>query len=319
MQFYPNQSNDVKPSFSYYSYRFSNTGTTYVPASFNLAKVVPILRESSKYLMTVAKLSVSTNTVPRMYSYINSYDTGNTDVNQTIWSIALNYNGKFVNQFIEHSPQGTYQIPSPLSAFNRYQDLSPTYQPYYKIDSIQHWIGMLNTALSSAFTQLQGFVAPALNTTTAPQFVFDRTTGFIDLQADQAFYGPQVGTPVQVFMSANLKTITRNYDYYENLALGDYFQFIFRNEAGDTTNTWSRQECPQLDELSNSFVELAVSSSNMGIRPTYADGNSDIGVENQTNAQSLTQSRSLITSFSVQDTPQGNSQRIRTTYTPQKC
>ena len=319
MQMYPGQGSEVKPSYNYYAYKFSNTGNSYVPASFNLAKVVPILRESNKYVMTVAKLTVSTNTIPRMYSYINSFDVGNTDPNQTIWSLALNYNGKFVNNFIEHVPQtqNNGQVPPPLTAINRYQDLSQQYQRYYGIDSIQHWIDMMNTCLTTTFTQLQAFVAPALATTTAPQFVFDRTTGFIDLVADINFYGPQVATPVEIFMSANLKTMMRNYNYFEETSLGDYFKFIMRNEAGDTTNTYCRQECEQLDQLSNSFVELAVSSSNMGVRPSYSDGSSDIGEINQTNQQSLTQSRSLITSFSVQETPQGNSQRIRTTYVPQ--
>jgi hypothetical protein len=316
MQMYPNQGLEVKPSYNYYAFKYTNTGTSYDNASFNLAKVVPILRESNKYVMTVAKLSVSTNAIPRLYSYINSYFTGNTDPNQTIWAVALNYGGKFVNVFIEHVPQGDYQVPVNLGPSNLYQDLSPTYQPYYKIDSIQHFIDMVNTALTSAFTQLAAFVSPALASTTAPQFIFDRDTGFIDLQADYNFYGPQVATPVQVYMNPNLKALLRNYNYYENIQLGGYFQFIFRNENGNTTNTFCRQECVNLDGLSLAFAELSVSSSSMGVRPTYADGNSDIGQVNQVNAQSLTQSRSLITSFSVQEDPAGNAQRIRTTYTP---
>jgi hypothetical protein len=316
MQYFPNQVNLVKPSFSYYSFKYTNTGQTYENASYNLAKVFPVLRHSNKYLMSVVKLTVSTNAIPRMYSYINSFLTGNVDPNQTIWSVGLNYGGKFVDVFIEHVSQGSYAVPNNLSASNPYQDLSPTYQPYYKIDSIQHFVDMMNTALTSAFTQLQGYVAPALAGTTAPQFIFNRDTGFIDLQADYNFYGPQVGTPVQVFMNPNLKAIMRNYNYYENLALGGFFQFLFRNEDGDTTNTYCRQECVQLDQFSNAFVELAVSSSSMGVKPTFSDGGADIGQENQIEAQSLTQSRSLITSFSVQEDPSANSQRIRTTYVP---
>jgi hypothetical protein len=316
MSYFPNQVNEVKPQFNYYAYRFSNTSSVYVPASFNLAKTVPVLRESNKYLMTVAKLSVSTNTVPRMYSYIQSYDVGNTDPNVTIWNVALNYNGKFVNQPIIHVPQGDYLQPPNLTANNRYQDLSPQYQQYYKIDSIQHFVDMMNTALTSAFTQLQGFVSPALNTTTAPYFLFNRSTGFIDLVADYNFYNPNLTTPVLIYMDPNLKSIMRNYNYYEDTQLGDYFQFIMRNEPGDTTNTYCRQECEQLNQFSTAMVELAVSSSNMGIRPTYQDGAAQIGVENQTNAQSLTTSRSLITSFSVQETPASNDNRIILTYTP---
>jgi hypothetical protein len=251
-----------------------------------------------------------------MYSYIQSFDTGNTNPNTTIWNVALSYNGKFVNTPIIHVPQGDFQQPPNLSALNRYQDLSPQFQQYYKIDSIQHFINMVNTALTTAFTELQGFVAPALNTTTAPFFQFNRTTGFIDLIADFNFYNPTLTTPVLVFMDPNFKSIMRNYEYYEETQLAGYFQFVMRNETGDTTNTYCRQECVQLDQFSNAYCELAVSSSNMGVRPSYQDGISQIGVENQVNSQSLTASRTLITSFSVQEDPNGNSQRIRTSYVP---
>ena len=316
MSYFPNQVNSVKPAFNYYSFKNTNTSSVYQPASYNLAKTVPILRESSKYIMTVAKLTISSNSIPRMYSYIQSYDVGNTNPNVTIWNIALSYNGKFVNSPIIHVPQGDYQVPSNLSPLNRYQDLTPQFQQYYKIDSIQHFVDMMNTALGTAFTELQAFVAPALAGTTAPQFVFNRDTGFIDLVADYTFYNPTVTTPVLVYMDPNLKSIMRNYNYYEDTQLGGYFQFIMRNEVGDTANTYCRQECVQLDQFSNAFCELAVSSSNMGVRPTYQDGIAPVGVENQVNAQSLTTSRALITSFSVQDDPSGNAQRIRTTYVP---
>jgi hypothetical protein len=316
--FQPNSKTDFKPSLYYYSLKVSNYGNTLLPASFNLAKISPILRNSSKYLVSVQKLTVSTNTIPRLYSYIQSYPQGNTDPNQTIWNVGLNYNGKFVNVPIEHVAQGDYPPPQPLSAVNQYQSFAGTNQLYYKIDSITHFVNnMLNVALQNAFTQLQGFVAPALNTTTAPQFVFNRTTGFIDLQADYNFYGPQVTTPVQVFMDSNLKSIMRNYNYFETTSLGDYYQFIMTNETGDTTNTYCRQETQQLDMMSTAFNELVVSSASIGIRPVLTDGSADVGQISQVNAQNTTSSQNLLTSFSVLEDSNANLQRMKISYVAQ--
>jgi hypothetical protein len=314
----PKNNYDFKPSYHYYSFRTSNYGSVLIPASFNLAKVNPILRNSNKYVMSVQKLTVSTNTIPRLYSYIQSYYQGNTDPNQTIWNVALSYNGKFVNVPIEHVPQIDLPTPEPFTADNPYQNLSGDYQLYYKIDSIIHFVNsMLNVALQSAFTQLQGFVAPALAGTTAPQFVFNRDTGFVDLIADYNYYGPQVGTPVQVFMDSNLKGIMRNYNYFEQTLLADYYQFIFTNKSGDTTNTYCEQEVVQLDQFSLAFNELIVSSASIGIRPTLSDGSADVGQIDPVNAQNTTTSQSLITSFSVLEDANANLQRIKISYVPQ--
>jgi hypothetical protein len=311
-------SNKPKSSYYYYSFRTSNYGNTLIPASFNLAKINPILRDSSKYLMSVEKLTVSTTTIPRLYSYIQSFFQGNTNPNQTIWNVAISYNGKFINVPIIHISSGDYNLPLPLSINNPFQDLSSQYQAYYKIDSINHFINnMVNVALTNAFTQLQAFVAPALNTTTAPQFVFNRDLGVIDLQADYNFYGPQVATPVTVYMDSNLKSIMRNFEYFENTLLGDYYSFVMRNIPGDTTNTYCKQETQQLDMLSLAFNELIVSSASMGIRPTLTDGSADVGQLDPVNSQNTTASQSLITSFSVLEDSSANLQRIKISYVPQ--
>ena len=98
------------------------------------------------YFVAIARFSIQTGgTLP---VFIPAIQTGQGDVNKTVYIITLTYNGVSGTGTIEHVPQPTAQVPSvPTTS----QDLTTD---YYYIYNYQDWIGMVNTAFQTAFSNL---------------------------------------------------------------------------------------------------------------------------------------------------------------------
>ena len=98
------------------------------------------------YFVAIARFSIQTGgTLP---VFIPAIQTGQGDVNKTVYIITLTYNGVSGTGTIAHVPQPTAQVPSvPTTS----QDLTTD---YYYIYNYQDWIGMVNTAFQTAFSNL---------------------------------------------------------------------------------------------------------------------------------------------------------------------
>ena len=115
--------------------------------SFGETRTQPFLDGTAEdYFVAIARFSIQTGGA--LPVFIPAIQTGQSNVNQTVYIITLVYNGASGTGTIMHVPQPTAQLPS---APTTVQDFSTD---YYYIYNYQDWIGMVNTAFQTAFANL---------------------------------------------------------------------------------------------------------------------------------------------------------------------
>lgn len=152
---------------------------------------IPILQDPSEYVASIIRFSVPCFAVP-LVSFI--VQTEQSNINLGIGSFTLQYNGVYSNQTYHiFKPQiEDAKLPKPPLIT---QDFS-TY--YYFLYNYSWLMGIYNTALQTAFTDLQSKVGGALNSAKVPYFYFDPNTQLINLYADAAFFDQSLPNPVYI-------------------------------------------------------------------------------------------------------------------------
>ena len=154
--------------------------------SFGETRTQPFLDGTAEdYFVAIARFSIQTG--GSLPVFIPAIQTGQSNVNQTVYIITLVYNGVSGTGTIIHVPQPTAQLPS---APTTVQDFSTD---YYYIYNYQDWIGMVNTAFQTAFTNLTA------NLTTAS--IFNIYTNQVPIPLDA--FTPLASGITQVITLAN--------------------------------------------------------------------------------------------------------------------
>ena len=154
----------------------------------------------SEYYISVVRFSIPCQNIPIFVPEIQSFP--NTNVNNTVYSLSLEYNGftsgeTFV-QFVSGNPNA---YVTPISANSPDADTSSI---YYWIYNFQAFIDMVNTTFQTAFTALNVASGGLPVGAVAPYFEFDPSTQLISLVVQRLFYDQTLLNPINIFMNYKL-------------------------------------------------------------------------------------------------------------------
>ena len=274
------------------------TGTNApLPLSFVETRNSPYLKNPSLYYISVARFQLQTPSLP---IFLPQAQINQNNINKTIYSFTLTYNGFEQQEYVIYVPSDSSQpLPSPPIEF---QEISSN---YYFIYCYQQWVDMLNTTLQTAWTNLNTkVVLPSPN---APFFEFDPIAQVMILNADAVGYANTAVNQIKIFANAPcfnlLSSFPALYFGYNNITNGKNFQFTVKSingtnelilpsytalqmyQEGSTTALWNpvQKLCfttallPVVNELVavprvfNSDSNLFANGNNANVQPILTD------------------------------------------------
>lgn len=238
-----NDPNDTRPSHIYYDLIAVNndiSGTLdATPVTFSETRGSPFLTNPQDYFCSIVRMQVET---PYLPLYIVHVQTGQNDVNLTIYSVSLSYqyNGTTYVQetYLRWIPENL-SVPLPAIPTIR-QDYTTE---YYWGMSYQKFATMINVALQSCYTDLNtqvvtaGGTLPSLN---APFFSYNDSTFKFTLNADTTGYDVNSGNYISIFADDCLGVLLSAFDviFYGNnqrVTNGRNYQYRVYNQQGNNT------------------------------------------------------------------------------------
>jgi uncharacterized protein YrzB (UPF0473 family) len=139
------------------------------------------------YYLTVTKFEIPSTTIPIFYFQLSGVDD-----TEGIYSVTLEYNGTFIQQPLIFVPQGG----EPLS-----------------INSYSQFIDIINTALETAFTDLQT-AEPGIPVTDPPFLIYDSVTNLISIKVDKDYADP--GNETSLFFNWELYSFFQTWEIILN-------------------------------------------------------------------------------------------------------
>jgi len=154
--------------------------------------------DSADYFCSIVRFNIQTgNTLPVL---IPKIETGQSDVNKTIYQVAFMYDmleneetlpDKFGFAAVEYAPEDE-TAPTPPAPINS-QDLSSS---YYYVYNYQHFIHLINKAMETAWANLLAsspIVVDLVGDTIPPFIDFNPDTNRVMLTADNRLFNSEVG------------------------------------------------------------------------------------------------------------------------------
>ena len=155
-----------------------------------------ILNRGSDYYCSVINFSLPVSSIPIMFTDIEPYP--NTDINKTIYKVALEFNGAVSTADVIFTPSDKLQsAPNPPTASSPNVPRSL----YYAIYTYTEFMDMVNEAYKTAYDNLPG--APGGGE--APYLSFEPATGLFVLNANESFYGNEP-TDILIYMNYYLES-----------------------------------------------------------------------------------------------------------------
>lgn len=194
---------------------------------------IPILKNPNDYIGAIVRFSVPCFATPTI-SFI--VQTGQSDINLGIGSFTLEYDGIFSNQvFHIYRPQiEDAVLPKPPLIT---QDFS-TY--YYFLYSYIWLIDIYNTALATAFTDLQSKTSGSLTNAKVPFFYYDPNTQLISLYADATYFDSSLVKPIYIYFNSVISQYFNGFPFNEvnvgsSNGVDDYFLITGANGINQKT------------------------------------------------------------------------------------
>lgn len=166
-----------------------------------------ILDKASDYYLSIVRFQIPVSSTPIAIADIQPFP--NTDINNTIYSVTLEYDGETSQEFIQFVPSNLAESPpQPPTA----QQPLVKRSLYYGIYSFQHMVNMVNTALEEAFQNLSNKPVGA----SEPIMTFNPDTSRFSMVVDPLFYGDNLVTPIKIYFNSQLYTFFEGFDvvYY---------------------------------------------------------------------------------------------------------
>lgn len=165
----------------------------------------------SDYTLSIVRAKIPTTTIPLKIIEIlpQTINPGN-NINLTAYSVTLSWNGFNSHQHLIWIPQfknASVPVSVPETAF-----INAPHAEYYSLTSVQYFLTLINTGLSTAAADLLTHGAPTNN---PPFFYYNPTTKLISLYADSNYDSTVVGS-VQIFVNNFL---------FNNI--GQSFEFLY--------------------------------------------------------------------------------------------
>lgn len=212
---------------------------TPLPAVFNETRTTPILDNCSNYTMSVIRFSIPSTLVPLIQIRPLGYPAS-SDVNKTIFSVSLGYNGSVTaQQYLEWIPQ-TSTAPS-VKSFTALQPGPQVNDPYYFDFSYQNFVDMINVALKAAYAAGLSFLPGSM--TAAPYMIYDPSTEIFSLIGQQAMSHSSDPTDVLnvvIYFNTPLYAHFPGFQTYIrgfNLSNGRDNQILIKNNLNNSPST----------------------------------------------------------------------------------
>lgn len=187
-----------------------------------------ILPRCDNYYLTVQRFYVPMSLIPLMVAEIVP---NQPDPNKMIYSVGLEYNGIYVQQYLNYVTD-TLNVPIPLGpSFN--PNGKQTKTNYYFIHSIQSLVNMFNTALSTAFSLIGAPVGAE-----APYFIFDPSRGSFSIVCQTAYYDLSLLLPIKIYLNSSSYSlfIGLPLNKLQNNNIGKDYQIMVNNTKNDFYN-----------------------------------------------------------------------------------
>ena len=153
--------------------------------------------------MSVVRFSLQTPSLP---VFIPAILLGQIDVDETAYSITMEYNGFEFKKNIKYVPADlTQPIPNPPLTS---QDLT---SKYYYVFSYQQWIRMINTAFTDCFAGLLALTP--LPTANPPFMEFNIDSQLAIINADELGYNQALPIPIKIFFNTALHTLYNSFQF----------------------------------------------------------------------------------------------------------
>lgn len=190
-------------------------------ARFTETRTDEIVPNIDLYYLSIIRFSIPGASIPL---FVVPIQPGQADPNLTIFSVTLTFGVDNYQTFISWVPETTLAFtpvpPAPIPV--------QAETPYYYDQTYQHFLDLINSALSTSFDALK-VAHPTAPPTQAPYFIYNPETqlisliyqiGFTYVESDPNFIGIWINTPLQNYLQ-NFKYIQNGYD----IALGKDYRF----------------------------------------------------------------------------------------------
>jgi hypothetical protein len=168
-------------------------------AKYNETRTIPWLYNPDKYYGSIVQFNIQNTDVPFLDVVIVP-NQGN--INLTIYTIMLEYNGTQIFQPVIYIPQDkTAKAPLPP---NQYPDgFQESDTGYYQIYSYAYFCELVNNAFQSAYNQLQ-INYPTLPDNAQPMIQYNPVTKLFYITCNATLYDQYETSPINIYMNSPL-------------------------------------------------------------------------------------------------------------------
>lgn len=239
MDFTKSRAVDINPSpeYVYYDATLSNIDSENHEAqtilSFEENRDTPLINDVTQYKMSIVRFELSTWQLPVFYFQAK---TNSANPLEGIYSVTLEYDK--AGAIVTGAPvrvlfdQQDKTKSTPLAP-NTFAYGLPGHNEFYYVYNFNNFITMVNTALDTAFTALQGAVGLALATARAPYLVWnDDLTA--TLYAELTYYDITKPEHVRIYFNRPLYSLFNSFPSYKNSpdSTGKHYQILTHPRAG---------------------------------------------------------------------------------------
>jgi hypothetical protein len=271
-----------------------------VPLVFSDLRNTSLIQNPKDYFTAIVRFHI--DTYGSLPAWIPQIQTGQSDVNKTVYSFTLAYKTTVFEAFLEFIPQN---VNDPVKAPTNYQDMS---SQYYYIYSYQSLFQMVNNTLQSAFTGLQTAVGSGFPSTEAPFILFDPIGKECVFNADSACYDVKnTSSPIYIYANNQMYNLISGFQWncLGEAPNGQNYQLQIYNNYG--TNTYTQgdytllqcyEEYPSITTLSP--VQCVIfTSSTIPLEPTIVSNASTFNSTTSINSSSNSATSPVLTDFTI--------------------
>lgn len=215
----------------YYNIRIGHQpGTGASPAIYREELTQSIVENPSDYYLSIIRFTIPTQEIPIFQADIQPFP--NTNLNNTVYSVTLNYGANTSGQiFIQYTSTTAHAEQSrPLTLNHPNVDKTA----YYYIYTYTEFLLQINTALAAAFAALPGKPGGAL----APYFIYDENIEKISLVAQRLYYDVALGVGNYIEIYSNLQLFNfldgiPTFYFGDNQINGEDNQYLIRDKRNN--------------------------------------------------------------------------------------
>jgi len=220
------------------AYNISSTTTNPVQLTLTFQRDLPFLNApANEYELSIVRFNLETSTFP---SFIPQIKGGNnSNINETIYSITMEYNGIIFQQYMQWQPQILYgQLPIAPSLNNGIPDAT---NQYYQAFNIQWLPILIQNTFNACFSGLNAAVVASggtLPTTYAPVITYNTDSTLCSMFFAQEGYDSSINpNPILVYFNSPMYSLLESFIYQALGASNNGRNFQLVIDSFNGTNT----------------------------------------------------------------------------------